>query len=88
MVLDNFEDPAANPGSKRPRSEPSYSDGNASAAGKGGTKIMMDWAAPKLTEAADALYKRAGQLRRSIQSNTEAIAKLQDVSSQDKTPAR
>ena len=57
MVLDNFEDPAANPGSKRPRSEPSYSDGNASAAGKGGTKIMMDWAAPKLTEAADALYR-------------------------------
>ena len=87
MVLDNLEDPAANPGSKRPRSEPSYSDGNASAAGKGGAKIMMDWATPKLAEAVDALYKRAGQLRRSIQSNTEAIAKLQDVSAQDKTPS-
>ena len=91
MVLDSVqqqsEDPAANPGSKRPRSEPSSSDAVASAAGKGGTKIITDWAAPKLAEVATELYKRAGQLRRSIQSNTEAIAKLQDVSAQDKTPS-
>ena len=91
MVLDSVqqqsEDPAANPGSKRPRSEPSSSDAVANAAGKGGAKIITDWAAPKLAEVATELYKRAGQLRRSIQSNTEAIAKLQDVSAQDKTPS-
>jgi hypothetical protein len=76
----------ANPASKRPRSEPSNSDSHAGAAGKGVAKIVENWAGPKITEVAAAQHKRAAQLRKHIQSNKEAIAKLQEFSAQEKTP--
>jgi hypothetical protein len=82
-----YEDLLANPASKRPRSEPSSSDGLASAAGKGVAKIAADWAGPKLEEVAASQHKKAAQLRKSIQSSKEAIAKLQELSAQDKSPS-
>ena len=90
MDLDDSNQPEdlhANPASKRPRSEPSSSDSPASAAGKGVTKIMTDWAGPKIAGAATKLHKRAAQLRKGIQSCREAIAKLQELSAQEKTPS-
>ena len=84
---DQLEDLHANPASKRPRSEPSSSNSPASAAGKGVTKIMTDWAGPRIAEAATKLHKRATQLRKGIKSNKEAIAKLQELSAQEKTPS-
>lgn len=77
----------ANPTSKRPRSEPSNSNSHASAAGKGVAKITEDWAGPKITEVAARQHQRAAQLQKSIQSNKEAIAKLQEFSAQEKTPS-
>ena len=77
----------ANPASKRPRNEPCNSNSHASAAGKGVAKIVEDWAGPKLAEVAASQQKRATQLRKSIQSNREAIAKLQELSAQEKTPS-
>lgn len=82
-----YEDLLANPANKRPRSEPSSSDSSASAAGKGVAKIASDWAGPKLAEIAAKQHKQAAQLRKSIQSNKEAIAKLQELSAQEKTPS-
>ena len=82
-----FEDLIANPANKRPRSEPSSSDSPASAAGKGVAKIAADWAGPKIAEVAATQHKRVAQLRKSIQSNKEATAKLQELSAQEKTPS-
>ena len=90
MDLDDTNQPEdlhANPAHKRPRSEPSSSDSHASAAGKGVTKIMTDWASPKIAEAAIKLHKRVAQLRKGIKSSKEAIAKLQELSAQEKTPS-
>ena len=77
----------ANPAPKRARSEPSSSNSHASSAGKGVAKIVEDWAGPKLTDVAAAHHKRAAQLRSALQSDTEAIAKLQEFSAQDKVPS-
>ena len=77
----------ANPASKRPRSEPCNSNNPANAAGKGVAKIVEDWAGPKLAMVAASQHKRAAQLRKSIQSNKEAAAKLQELSAQEKTPS-
>ena len=80
-------DALANPANKRPRNEPSNSNSHASAAGKGEAKVMSDWAGPKLAEVAANLFKKAAHLHMSIQSNKEAIAKLQEFSAQEKTPS-
>ena len=72
---------------KRPRSEPSNSNSHASTAGKGVAKIVEEWAGPKLVEVAVAQHKRAAQLHKSVHSNKEAIAKLQELSAQEKTPS-
>ena len=77
----------ANPANKRPRNEPNNSNSNACAAGKGEANIMSDWAGPKLAETFVNIHKRIASLRKSIQSNREAIAKLQEFSAQEKTPS-
>ena len=90
MVLNarqQYEDLLANPANKRARSEPSSSDSPAYAAGKGVAKITAEWVGPKIGAVAAAQHKKAAQLRKTIRSNTEAIAKLQELSAQEKTPS-
>ena len=90
MVLSarqQYGDFLANPANKRARSEPSSSDSPAYAVGKGVAKITADWAGPKLGAVIVDQHKRAAQLRKSMQSNKEAIAKLQELSAQEKTPS-
>ena len=55
--------------------------------GKGVAKITAEWVGPKIGAVAAAQHKKAAQLRKTIRSNTEAIAKLQELSAQEKTPS-
>ena len=55
--------------------------------GRGVAKTISDWAGPKLAETADKQHKRAAVLRKCVQSNQEAIAKLRELAAQDLTPS-